>query len=269
MDNPCRFIKAVYKSLITIIKAYIHLLPSISLVGSPPNAPLPVLTPVPPVLVPVPPVLSTVGTSVVVVAISVSSLSRRGPLDWCNSLDRRSSLSRGSSSSSCTEHGRARDRVLSDRLENVEKNTGRRGRVSNGKVKALVRNHRASIFDRNLHARGVMLRAPRRILRKICVGFVESNDLGTEEVVAWSEASGEDNAVAASIPDETSHGKLAVGETVFGELGPDGAVAVCGRVGNVDKHGALVCRVNNVIVTVVVEPFKVDWEGLVYVLGWV
>jgi hypothetical protein len=90
------------------------------------------------------------------------------------------------------------------------------------------------------------------------VGLVVSNDLGAEEVVAGGEGFWELNRVLSTVGYELLDSPLSVGESLMSDLGPDGSVAVGGSFGNVDKNWALVGKINNVIVSVVVVPFEIN-----------
>jgi hypothetical protein len=90
------------------------------------------------------------------------------------------------------------------------------------------------------------------------VGLVVSNDLGAEEVVASGEGAGELNRVLSTVGYEFLNSPLSVGESLVGDLGPNGTVAVAGGFGNVDEDWALVREIDDVVTPVVVVPLDIN-----------
>lgn len=92
------------------------------------------------------------------------------------------------------------------------------------------------------------------------VTLVESNDLGTEEVLASGEASGESDAVLATVGDESLDRPFAAGQTLLGELDPDVALTVRASGCNVGQDGTLVGEIDDVVGgrVVVVVPLEGD-----------
>lgn len=89
------------------------------------------------------------------------------------------------------------------------------------------------------------------------VGLVVGNNLGTEEVVTGSEGAWELNRVLSAIGYESLDSPLSIGESLMGNLGPDGSIAVGGSLSNVDKNWAQVREIDDVVSSVVVVPFNI------------
>lgn len=139
----------------------------------------------------------------------------------------------GGTTGSSVPDSRAGNGVRGEAAVDVEEDTGVGGLVCAGNGDTGGQSNRAGGSDPDLYALHVELGA------RGAVALVESDDLGTEEIVAGGEV-GECDAVLAAVGNQVVDGPFAVGVTLLGELDPDIAVTVGRRGCNVGKDWSLV-----------------------------
>lgn len=140
----------------------------------------------------------------------------------------------------------------------VEENSGVVAGIASNEVELLWWLSSSAGGNLDLGAGWVELSTTSRVGIERGVGLVVGNDLGADEVVAGGESAGELNRVLSAVGYETLNSPLSVGESLVGDLGPDGTVTVGGGLGNVDEDWALVGKIDDVVSSVVMVPLKVN-----------